>query len=469
MKKWIIWLSVAALILLVFSVFAKNKGWIGKEKLPKIAIEEAEKREVTEMVSASGKIYPDLEVVISPEVPGEIIELYVEEGDSVVEGQLLAKIRADDYETAINRNISTLNNTKAGVEQAEASIAQARANLDQSKSRMVQSEAQLQNAKAEYERNKKLFDKQLISQRDFANAELQLNTAQAELVAAQSAVHSAQETVNASIASKKASEYTVRSVGLDVQQARTSYQKTIIRAPQSGIISKLNVEKGERVVGTSQMAGTEMMTIADLKNMECRIEVSENDIVRVNIGDTCNIEVDAYYDKNFKGIVSKISNSLGEAGNAAAALSNDQVTNFLVTVKILPESYKELRDKRFPFRPGMSASVDIITSKINDKVTVPIISVIAKSKDEYKKLVNDSTLQGGKERDEYVFLVKQSKTKIVPVKTGIAGTEYYVINEGIEVGDSVIIAPYDAIENKLTNDEAVEIVSKSEVYSSKKN
>lgn len=469
MKKWLRYIGIAVVALIVFGFIAKSLGWIGKKKLPKVAIEQAEVREVIGIVSATGKIYPDKEVVISPEVPGEIIDIYVEEGDSVVEGQLLAKIRADDYETAIERNISNLNNAKAGIEQADASIAQARANLAQAKARATQAQAQLNNAQAELERNRKLFDQQLISQREYQNAQLQVNTAAADYDAAASSVASAQETVNSSIANKKASQFTSRGIGLDVQQARTSYNKTLIRAPQNGIISELNVEKGERVVGTSQMAGTDMMTIADLKNMECRIEVSENDIVQVTIGDSCNIEVDAYYDRNFKGIVSKISNSLSASGNnAASVLNNDQVTNFLVTVKILPESYAELKDKRFPFRPGMSASVDIITDKVKDKVTTPIISVFAKSRDDYKKMIGDSSLPGGKELREFVYRVNGNHTLITPVKTGIDDSEYYVIEEGLNKGDSVIVAPYEAIQEQLTNDEKVDIVPKDKVYESDK-
>jgi len=461
MKKWIIIAAVATVLLLAFSVFAKKKGWIGGDDFTKVAVEQAQKREIIGLVSATGKIYPASEVNISPDVPGEIVELFIEEGDSVKEGQILARIDADDYATAIDRSISTLNNTKANVEQAQAGIAQSRAALEQSKARVIQADAQVDNAKQELDRNKSLYNEQLISLRELQASELQYNTAVADLAAAKQAVKSAEENVNASQASKKASEYSVRSVGLDVKQARTSYQRTIIRAPHDGIVSKLNIEKGERVVGTSQMAGTEMMTISDLKNMECRIEVSENDIVRVELGDTCNIEVDAYYNKIFKGVVSQISNSLGDAGVAAA--STNQVTNFLVTVDILPESYEDLKDKAFPFRPGMSASVDIITEREIEKVAVPILAVFPKTQEEYKEMIDDSTMVASKDRAEYAFLVKNGKANIVPVTTGFQDNEHIVIEQGVSIGDTIIIAPLKTITD-LKHEEQIQIVDEDDVY-----
>ncbi len=461
MKKLLIILGILVFLLLAAAVFAKKSGVIGGDNLTKVAVEEAQNREVIGLVSATGKIYPASEVNISPDVPGEIVELYVEEGDSVVKGQILAKIDAEDYVTAIDRSISTLNNTKANMEQADASISQSKAALEQSKARVIQAEASLNNAELELKRNKGLYEQELISLRELQASELQYNTAQADVLSAKQAVRSAEENVNASMASKKASEYTVRSVGLDVKQARTTYNRTIVRAPQSGIISKLNIEKGERVVGTSQMAGTEMMTISDLKNMECRIEVSENDIVRVEIGDTCEIEVDAYYNKKFKGVVSKISNSLGSG--ARAQVNNNEVTNFLVTVDILPESYADLKDKQFPFRPGMSADVDIIAEKEGDKIAVPILSVFAKSEEEYKEMIEDTLMIASKDRKEYAFVVEDGKTKIVPVSTGFQDNEFIIIESGIEKGDTIIIAPNN-ISKTLDHNEEVEIVDKDDVY-----
>lgn len=462
MKKLLIILGVLTLLILAAAVFAKKKGIIGDEKLTKVAVEEAQTREIVGFVSATGKIYPASEVNISPDVPGEIVELYVEEGDSVAKGQILAKIDAEDFANAIDRNIATLNNSKANREQADAGISQSRAAVEQAKARVIQAEAQAINAEQEYQRNQNLYQQELISLQQLQSSELQYNTTKADVLSAKQAVKSAEENVNASLASKKASEYSVRSQDLNVKQARTSFNRTIVRAPQSGIISKLNVEKGERVVGTSQMAGTEMMTISDLKNMECRIEVSENDIVRVEIGDTCEIEVDAYYNKKFKGIVSQISNSLGSGPQAQ--VSNNQVTNFLVTVDLLPESYEELKDRRFPFRPGMSADVDIITEKEDGSIAVPIQSVISKSEEEYKEMIDDSTLVATKDRKEYAFVIRDGKTKIVPVSTGFQDNEFIIIESGLEKGDTVIVAPYSAISKKLKHEEEVEIVDKDDVY-----
>lgn len=465
MKKTIIILSILLGVMIIGGVIAKNSGLIAKEEFTKVSIEVAKKQEVIGMVSASGKIYPEKEVKISPDVSGEIVDIFVEEGDSVRAGQTLFKIRPDDYETAISKSISTLNNTKAGVAQAEAGIAQAEAQVQQSKARMNQALAAYNNAQSEYERSQRLFEEQLISQKDLAAVKLQVSAAKNDYESTKSSVRSAESSLRSAKASKRASEYTVQSVQTDVRQAQTSFQKTIVRAPQSGIISRLNAQKGERVVGTSQMAGTEVMTISNLKNMECRVKVSEIDIARVEIGDTCDIEVDAYFDKKFKGVVTKISNSLG-AGAAAQTVSTDQVTNFLVTVNILPESYTELRDRKFPFRPGMSASVDIITEKENNKVAVPIQAVTAKTEKAYLKLKKDSTASTANDKDlnEYVFLVKNGKTRLVPVKTGFQDSKYIVMENGVSLGDSIVVAPYNAITKTLKDEENVTVVKKSEVY-----
>ena len=430
---WI--LGIVALLLIVGGVFAKSQGWIGKEEYTKVAVEVANTKEIVGLVSATGKIYPEAEINISPDVPGEIIELNVEEGDSVVAGQILLKIRPDDYKTAIDRSLSGLSSSKAQKSTAEARLEAAKVQRD--------------NAKSELDRSQRLYNEQLISQQEFARAQLNYENAVAEVNVAQQNVNSAQASINMSSS--------------DVRQARDSYQRTIVRAPQSGIVSELNVEEGERVVGTSQMAGTEMLTIANLKNMECRVEVSEIDIARVELGDTCNIEVDAYYGKTFKGVVTKISNSLGDA---TSQLSTDQVTNFLVTVNILPESYLELSDKKFPFRPGMSAAVDIIVDKENEKLAVPIQSVIAKTERNYLEMIKDSTANEADDRElqEYIFTVKNGKSHLQPVTSGIQDNESIIIETGIEQGDSVIVAPYSLITDRLDHEEKVTVVEKDKVY-----
>ena len=431
---WI--LGAVALVLIVGGVFAKSQGWIGKEEHTKVAVEVADQKEIIGMVSATGKIYPEAEINISPDVPGEIIELNVEEGDSVKAGQILLKIRPDDYKTAIDRSLSGLSSSKAQKSTAEA--------------RLEAAITQRNNAKAELDRSKRLYDEQLISQQEYQRAQLSYDNAVAEVNVAQQNVRSAEASINMSSS--------------DVRQARDSYQRTIVRAPQSGIVSELNVEEGERVVGTSQMAGTEMLTIANLKNMECRVEVSEIDIARVELGDTCNIEVDAYYGKTFKGVVTKISNSLGQ--QSAGQLSTDQVTNFLVTVNILPESYTELTDKKFPFRPGMSAAVDIIVDRETEKLAVPIQSVIAKTRREYLEMIDDSTANEAddKELEEFIFTVRNGLSHIQPVESGFQDNESIIIESGLEKGDSVIVAPYSLITNKLEHEEQVSVVAKEKVY-----
>jgi len=345
--------------------------------------------------------------------------------------------------------------------------------------RLAQARAQADNYQAEYTRAQKLFNEQLISQKDLATQELAYKSAQAD-------VRTAQESLNSSKQGVKASEYAAKSVATDVKMARDSYNKTVLRAPMSGIISQLNVEKGERVVGTSQMQGTEMLRIANLSNMECRIEVSENEIVKVNIGDSCDIEVDAYYGDKFKGIVTQISNSTGGA-SALQGSAVDQVTNFEVTVTLLADSYSHLQDKQFPFRPGMSATVDVITARINDKLAVPVQAVIAKTplqiaeleKDAKKNSDDDadeeetdtkSRLDGmsnqeKNEKSEYVFVLRNGKTMILPVKSGVQNDKYIIIEEGLTKGDTVITAPYDAISKSLKLEEVVEIVDEDNLYS----
>lgn len=436
--KTIIILSSIVLVLVLAGFFAQKKGLIGQENYTKVAIAIAEPKEVTGIVSATGKIYPAMEVSISPDVPGEIIELYIEEGDSVSQGQVLLKIQPDDLKAMLNRTVSGLEGSKAQKQNAQA--------------RLTQAEAQLTNAQAEYNRSKQLYQEELISQQQLLQAELTFNTARAEKQAA--------------IQNVKAAEHTINMSANDVQQASINYKRTIVRAPQAGIISKLNVEKGERVVGTSQMAGTEMLTIADFKNMECRVEVSEIDIAKVEVGDSCKVEVDSYRGKQFTGIVTKISNSLG--GNANLPTSNDQVTNFMVYIKMLPESYAELSHKKFPFRPGMSASVDVITSVEKDKLAIPLNAVTAKTQKQYKQFINDSTSNTANDKDllEYVFIIKEGKTQLVPVTTSTQDgyQDLIVVDEGLQNGDSVVIAPFSAISKSLKNDEQVEIVDKQNLY-----
>jgi len=338
---------VFLLILILGFVIAKKAGWIGSDLGTKVATELVAKRTIVETVSASGKIQPETQVKISPDVSGEIVELAVKEGDKVLKGDLLCKIRQDNY-------LSILDRTNAGVNGAKASLANAEA-------RVIQANAQLSNLQAVFNRQKKLFDQSAISQQEFDAAKAGYENALAEVEAAKQNV--------------KAAEFNVKNAQATSKEASDNLGKTVIFSPVDGIVSKLNVEKGERVVGTSQMAGTEIMTIANVTEMEVNVDVNENDIIRLELGDTAEIEVDAYLEKTFLGIVTEIANS----ANSSLAMASDQVTNFPVKVRILRESYKDLipngKESYSPFRPGMTATVEVRTNRVTSVLSIPVQSV----------------------------------------------------------------------------------------------
>jgi len=317
------WLIITVVVLIIFAVIGKKAGWIGGAEKKQVATEKVTKRDIIEVVSASGKIQPEVEVKISPDVSGEIVELNVKEGDRVKKGQLLAKILPDIYQSYLDRANAALNSSKA--------------NLENARSRKLQAESQLERSRLTYERNQKLYNEKLISSSDWETVKSAYEVAKAEVDAASQNV--------------SASDFGVRSSEATVKESQDNLRKTTIFAPVDGTISKLGVEKGERVVGTSQMAGTEMFVLADLNEMEVNVDVNENDIVRVHVGDTAIIEVDAYIGKKFKGVVTEVANSANVSG-----LSVDQVTNFTVKVRVLRESYLDIIDKDHPernvFNPG---------------------------------------------------------------------------------------------------------------------
>jgi HlyD family secretion protein len=416
MSKTLKYLIIATVIIIILIIIGKKSGIVGKKDVLKIATEKVEKRTIIETITASGKIQPKTEVKISADVSGEIIELYVLDGDSIKEGQLLLKINPDIY-------IST-------IERLEASV-------NSSKSQLAQSEAQLLEKKLNFDRNKKLWDTKTISEAEFESYEIAYKIAQANL---------------------KSAEYAVQSSQASLKEANENLSKTNIYAPISGIVTKLNVEKGERVVGTAQMTGTEIMRIANLNNMEVIINVNENDIVHVSKNDTTIIEVDAYLNHKFKGIVTEIANSATTDG-----VSADQVTNFDVKISIIPESYKDLikPDKPFPLRPGMSASVDIQTETDYNILTIPIQSVTTRA----DSLLPDSIKsKGTTDLQEIVFVYNNNTVSIKKVKTGIQDDSYIQILEGLKIGDEVVSAPYTAISKKLTNNEKVEKVKVEEAF-----
>lgn len=429
-------------IIIVVLVAGKKLGWFGNEYQINVATQVVESRTITEQITANGKVQPETEVKISPDVSGEIIEMNVQEGDEVKKGELLVVIKPDIYIQAYNRSQAALSSAQARLAQAEA--------------RQIESDMAFKRANT-------LYKQEAIPISDFESAQASYKVAQSEVTAA---------------------KYAVKSAEASVAEAEEQLVKTKIYSPMDGTISRRNVEKGERVVGTNMYAGTELMDIANLHLMEVKVDVNENDIVRVNLNDTALVEVDAYLGRKFKGIVTEIANSANVAGTSA-----DQVTNFSVKILLLESSYKDLIDSiggnQYPFRPGMSATVDIQTETRKNVISVPIQAVTTRSltnngnveaKKENTEAVDDEnsavTEQGPKteadKKVEVVFLYKDGKVKKQPVKTGIQDSENIEITDGLKAGDEIVIAPFNAI-NKLLNDSTlVKKVDEKELFKVKK-
>src|SRR3989339_939265 len=435
-KKILKYFIIAAIVFILIAVIGKKAGWFGKGIIHKVSTELVTKRTITEIITANGKVQPEREVKISPDVSGEIVELYFMEGDEVKQGDLLLKIKPDIYLSALDRMKAALNSSKA--------------NVENSKARMAQVEAQFVQTEISYNRNKSLYEKKAISQAEFENAKAQYEMGKADVDEAKHSV--------------KAAEFQVNSSEAALKEADENLTKTSIYAPIGGTISRLNVEKGERVVGTVQMAGTEMLRLANLSLMEVSVQVSENDIVRVKLGDTALIEVDAYLNQKFKGIVTEISNSANTQG-----VTSDQVTNFDVKIRILSQSYEHLmkgpEKKIYPCRPGMSASVDIQTKRVVDVFSVPIEAVttrIDSLKNKYKK--EDLKNENEEKINEIVFIYKDGKVNQKIVKTGIQDNNYIQILEGLSEKDEVVVAPYSAISKKLRDNLPVQKVEKEFLF-----
>ncbi len=431
-KKLIPTLIILLVVLLGGLLAAKKFGWIGKEEGTEVVLAKAKKDEIVEKVSASGKIQPETEVKISPDVSGEIIELNVEEGDSVVKGQLLIRIRPDNYQSFVDAQ--------------QAAVNAARANLAQAKARLAQAQANNVQVSQNYERNKKLFDQKVISEAEFQQIQATYQSGRQEI-----------ESLRQSV---RASEYNVQNAQASLKEARENLNKTTIYAPVSGIVSKLNVERGERVVGTSQMAGTEILRIANLNNMEVRVNVNENDIIRVGLGDSVIVEVDSYTskDEKFKGIVTAIANTAKDAASLEA------VTEFEVRIRLLNESYSHLaKYNKRPLRPGMTASVDIITERKGNVLSVPLSAVTTRSnenaaakKDKESAEKEENASQPEKPAapakvDEVVFAYDKATNtvKAVKVKTGISDFDNIEILSGLKEGQEVVSGPFRAVSNTL--------------------
>lgn len=448
-------MAIAVAVLIVFALIGKKAGWIGQGELTKIAAEKAESRTIVESVLANGKIQPEIEVKLSSEISGEIIGLYVKEGDSVRKGQLLAKVNPELILAALDRNEAAINN-------ARAQLASARARLNQQKATFEN------NIKPSFERNQKLHKDKVISQAEFDASKATYEAALQDLEAGRQSIIAA--------------EFTVKSTEATQKESREQLTRTNIYAPIDGIVTKLSVEVGERVVGTIQMAGTEMIRIANLNRMEAQVDVSESDVVRVKLGDSVLIDVDAYPGRQFKGIVREIANSSNQSVMGAA----DQVTNFAVKISLLNESYADLTEKRgYPFRPGMSSSVEILTNRVENVLAVPITSVTVRAFDENGKIkskrtgdkegdggeetasesATDEAAAGKEELREVVFVFANGEVKAKEVKTGIQDDRYIQIISGLETGEEVVTAPFSSISKKLKDGEKVQKVKKDDLFS----
>lgn len=413
-KKTLLIIGVIAIVVIVLLVAGKKAGWFGASgNVKEVEFTKIELIQIVEKVSATGKIQPEIEVKLSSEVSGEIIELPIVEGQMVEKGDLLVRINPDLYQSSLQRSRAGLQNVKANYAQAEAS---------------------LREAKSNYDRNKIIFEKGIISKSEWDR-----------IVAAYEVAE----------ASKNAAYYGMQSAAATVTEATDNLARTTIYSPMRGTISKLDVELGERVVGTQQMAGTEILRVANLSNMEVEVDVNENDIVKVSVGDSTIVEVDAYLKKEFNGVVTQISNS------AITGLTADQVTNFKVKVRILESSYKNLREGKpenySPFRPGMTATVDIITRKKNDIVGVPISAIVIKT-DTSSTPSAAKTPAISEEKFEAVFVKEGNKAKLRVITTGIQDNQNIEILSGLKVGETVITGPYNTVTKSLKDGDEVTLL-----------
>lgn len=437
-KKWYLIIGAALVILIAVMVIARQRN----QQVTEVSTEQVERRTIIETVAANGRIQPVLEVKISPYISGEVVELFVREGNYVNRGDKLARIDPTLY-------ISNL-------EQVEATVNSARANEANARARLAQVEAQYIRARLDYERNERLWKQSVISDAEWESIKANYQVAAAEVEAARE--------------SSKATSFQVQNAEAALREARENLNRTTIYAPNDGSVSRLNVEVGERVTGASQFsAGTEIMRIANLSQMEVKVEVSENDIPRVKLNDTCIIEVDAYLNRRFRGVVTEIATSANALGTSV-----EQVTNFEVKVVLLRDSYVDLIDEKSliasPFRPGMSATVDIQTQRVVDAISVPLqavttrddtstASTYARAK---SKMANTEKDDG--QLHEYVFVYEKETAKIREVSTGIQDNTYIEIISGLKVGEEIITGPYRAVSQTLKPGDQVKKVDQSSLF-----
>lgn len=448
MNKSLKWILIIVGLLAVLFVGAKMLGKSSKSGT-KVTAEKAQKRTIIETVNASGKVYPEVEVKISPDISGEITELDVQEGDSVKKGQVLARIYADIYSSQRDEAAARVQQSQATVANSEASLTALKAQLDQ--------------AKVNYDRNKDLFDQKVISKAEFEQYETQYRTAQSQYSAAQQ-----------NIRSLKAATQSTRT---SLVAADKNLSRTTLVSPMNGVISSLSVKKGERVSGNSFTLGTEMMRVAEMDVMEVRVDVGENDIVKVSIGDSADIEVDAYNNRKFKGVVTQIASS-----TKTTASSSGDVTNYEVRIRIDPASYTDLvgpsKPNRFPFRPGMNASADIKTQKKDNVVSVPIAAVAARVKGSDKSVAdqkkekektqadaNQDVSVAGDDIEEVVFVIKADGTvEKRTVTTGVQDMNYIEIRSGLKEGEQIVTEPFDAVNKTMKSGDKVNVVAKDKLF-----
>jgi HlyD family secretion protein len=465
MNKKLLWVIISLVAIIILLVVLKKAGVFGKDEGIKVSSEKVVKRTITEIVTASGKIYPEIEVKISPDISGEVVELTVLEGDSVKKGQELAKIYADIYTTQRDQAAAQLNQQQAVASNSSAQLPGLKAALDQ--------------AKKNYDREKQLLNDKVISQSEFDQAESTYLSAQANYNAAQQSIIGNQ----AGAASAKA----------NLSIAAKNLSRTTVAAPRSGVISSMSIKKGERVVGNSMMAGTEMMRVADMSRIEAIVDVGENDIPKVHLGDSANIEVDAYNNRKFRGIVTQIASSVASSSSTTSSISSNDVTNYKVHIRLSPASYKDLyvvkRPKSFPFRPGMTASADIQTNTHFNAISVPINAVTTRDKNgsntaiEAKKSSDngnnddnnkDNTSENiakaaSGDLDEVVFLLQADGTvKNAKVKTGLQDINFIEITDGIKEGNNIITGPYSTVSKILKDGTKVQVVAKDKLFEAKK-
>ncbi len=424
-KKLLPWALGLLVLSILFLVIGKKAGWFGAELTVKVLAGNVETRTITEQITANGKIQPKTEVKISPDVSGEIIELYVEEGDQVQPGDPLVVIKPDMYRSALSRAEAALNSSFA---------------------RQAQTEAQLIERELAFKRAQQLYQSQTIPLAEFETAQASFKVAEAEV---------------------KAARFTVKSAEASVAEAREQLTKTRIFSPIAGTVSLLSVEKGERVVGTNMYAGTEMMVIADLDKMEVQVDVNENDIVKVALGDTALVEVDAYLNRKFKGVVTEIANSARVTG-----ATTDQVTNFEVKILLLQDSYADLIDStqsiRYPFRPGMSATVDILTLTRPNIMAVPVQAVTTRLKNDTTnraaRMGTAGKVQIDDEKEEVVFSIRDGRAFKTVVTTGIQDNNNIEVTTGLKAGEQIVTGPYNAVSKTLKDSILVKIVTEKELY-----